>query len=106
MYELNHVPDTTSLVCPSCDDSLEFTVREADCSLELVDAADAHLAGLNGALNLCDLVWRTIALPKATWVWIDWLMGVRVGYDADGDVGWGAAELWRNALEPWLPWVR
>ena len=106
LHELNHVPDLASSIRPPCDDALEFTVREADCSLELVDAAVEHLAGLNGALNLRDLVWRTIALPKATWVWIDWLMGVRVGYDADGDVGWGAAELWRNALEPWLPWVR
>lgn len=106
LYELNHVPDMSYLVRPSCDDSLEFTVREADCSLELVDAADARLAGLNGALNLRDLVWRVVALPKATWVWIDWLMGVRVGYNADGDAEWGAAELWHNVLEPWLRWVR
>ena len=106
LYELNHVPDMASPVRQSCDDALEFTVRETDCSLELVGAAEEHLGGLNGALNVRDLVWRTVALPKATWTWVDWLMGVRVDYDAGTGAGWGAAELWHKALEPWLPWVR
>lgn len=106
LYELNHVPDLTSTVQHACDDSLEFVVREADGGLELVDAAVEHLAGLNGALTIHDLVWRTIALPKATWVWVDWLMGVRVGYGVENDTGWDAAALWHNALEPWLPWIR
>ena len=106
LYELNYVPDLTSKIQRPCNDSLEFIARPNDCSLELTDAANEHLAGLNGALNIRDLVWRTVALPKATWYWIDWLIGIRLGYGTEADGEWDAGDLWHNTLAPWLPRLR
>lgn len=106
LSELSHVPDVTGYRPQIVDDALEFTVREAGGSLERVEAARNILAPLNEAQHLRDLVWPIIGLRNPTWYWIDWLMGVRVDYGAPDVEGWGAAELWHNALEPWLRWVR
>ncbi len=105
LYEFNHVPD------PDADgnvpdDQLEFSVRGDDLSFTPTVEGKDVLVPLNRATNLQDLVGHFIGLEKMTWYWSNWMIGTYVRYSTDDTGDWGAADLWHNALEPWLRWVK
>jgi len=105
LYEFNHVPDPeTGINAP--DDQLEFVIRDDDLGFTPVVEGKDVLAPLNRAVNLQDLVGHFIGLEKMTWYWVNWMIGVHVQYSTDDTGDWGAADLWHNALEPWLRWVK
>ena len=104
LYEFNHVRDPeTGEDHP--DDQLELVVGDIDLTFETVTEAANVLAPLNGAVTLTDLIARIADLGDLSWYWINFWVVIRVKYSQDGTGDWDAADIWHNALEPWLPWV-
>jgi hypothetical protein len=62
------------------------------------------------ARRMQDLVMAIEGIEHVWWYWIDLRIGLRVPYgdgskpDAAAGI-WSAADLWHNALAPWLPWI-
>ncbi len=113
LYDFNHLPDLeTGEHKP--DDQLTFAVHAADVdishALSFEQTREAHgiLAPLNGASNIATLASRILSLQEFGWYWINWRIGTCIHYGdtTSQDAVWEAKELWHNALEPWLPWVR
>jgi len=87
LYQFNHMPDPeTGQQHP--DDQIAFVVPDTSLALSRV-------------LNA-----RTELQPLKAWAWINLWIRVQVRYSKDNTGDWGAAQLWQNTLEPWLPWVR
>ncbi len=104
LYHFNHVPDVdTGEQHP--DDHLAFTISDAGLAFDRLLGAQNELSSLKEAANLRDLAARIERAPNLAWNWINLWVSVQVGYSQDDTGEWGAAQLWHNALELWLPWV-
>lgn len=105
LYQFNHMPDPeTGQQHP--DDQIAFVVPDTSLALSRVLNARTELQPLNETADLQDLVGRIETLPSLAWAWINLWIRVQVRYSKDNTGDWGAAQLWQNTLEPWLPWVR
>lgn len=88
------------------DDSVEFVVRSANLQFELTKQANQVLSPLNECAKLQELAQHLEVQQELRWYWVDLLVGIRLRYGTASVGTWGAAEIWRNALEPWTSWVR
>jgi hypothetical protein len=55
------------------------------------------------AKNIVELVPQLVGFPQSDWIWLDFYIGPIVG---KGLQRMGPAYLWKQYLEPWLPWLR
>ena len=110
-YAFNRVPEREGEAHlveedkPQHDDAIEFVVRRQDMRFELSKQANHVLSPLNNCTDLSQLAQRLETLQELHWFWINLLIGIRLRYGARSTGDWGAAEIWRNALQPWMPWV-
>lgn len=104
LYEFNNVPDyETGQTKP--DDRMEFVAYVDDLLFEQTREAAGVLAPLNGARDLRDLAARIANLEDISWYWVNFMIGICLRYRGDDPGDWGAADVWKKALEPWMPWV-
>jgi hypothetical protein len=104
LYEFNNVPDfETGQTKPN--DRLTFVADDDDLHFHQTVEAAGVLAPLNGARDLRDLSARIADLGDISWYWVNFMIGVCLSYRGDDPGEWGAPDIWKRALEPWVPCV-
>lgn len=104
VYGFNQVPEPdTERQLPY--DWIEFVVRSQDSDFQIAQPGSEVLAQLNSCVSLSELAQQLETLTELDYFWLNLLIGIRLQYGAESGT-WGSAEIWRNALEPWNPWIR
>ncbi|MBN1247616.1 MAG: hypothetical protein JXC32_08145 [Anaerolineae bacterium] len=89
--------------------TVEFEIRTPTVTFDKTEGSAGTLEGLLKSEDLPDLVKRIKGLSDDVVFrrgWVNVTTGIRARYGSAEANGWGAREIWHDALEPWMPWVR
>jgi hypothetical protein len=90
---------------------LAFESDGAELWLRSSNLSGNQFADLPACGSLPDLAGALAQIPQVEWTWINVHIGLELELappepDAEHDPGgWGASDLWKHCLAPWLPWV-
>lgn len=89
-------------------DKLRFEWNIDSQKLILVDEnrEGGVLPQLEEYSTLSDLASKLLSLPDSSYIWIDFLVGVRLNLSDTTPNAWNGNELVRNVFDPLLTWVR
>jgi hypothetical protein len=105
VFRFNQIPEP-DIVYPWPDDRVTYEIADATLEMAQTEEAGTLLEPLDDVTRLEALIPRIEMLPKLSWYWVNLRIGIHVRYGSRDRGDWSADELWRRALEPWLPWVR
>jgi hypothetical protein len=104
LWEFNHAPMPDEE--PGApDDYIEFAIRSKDLQFETAMKGTKILRQVNECVNLRELAQHFDGWEEIDWYWVDLFIGIRLRYGNEETGTWRAAQIWRNALEPWATWV-
>jgi hypothetical protein len=86
-------------------DKMEFAIDGAG-RFTIKQPARNVLTSFNESESIADLSEIFFNSKDLDYYWIDFLMGVLLGYGSQQKSAWGAEEVWNRALEPWISYVR
>jgi hypothetical protein len=105
VWQFNRVQDRDS-GSNKPDDTAVFAIRSETLQFELEQGGNEVLSSLDDCQNLRELAERFGVTQEFRWYWVNLFIGIEMLYrSAESTGAWGAAEIWHNALEPWLDWV-
>lgn len=87
--------------------TVRFRVDSDGCEPLDNSGATGLLRGLLHCQNLEEIP-NALRQIDLDWHWIDFFVGIelsRADVKTESEQGWSAAELWKGALRPWLPWI-
>jgi len=87
-------------------DTVEFSVSFRSPQWRLLQPSVGILSKLNDADGVSDLAQRISNMKDLDFHWVDLTIGVRLRYGEGYQKGWGAADIWERALQPWLSLIR
>lgn len=87
-------------------DSIEFAVTEAEPSLSVQSRSQTDvLESLDDCPSLGELARGLESRSELDWIWVNLFIGVKFRYGDEQTGTWRASDIWRNAMEPWEPWI-
>ncbi len=103
-HEFNKVPKEDQ---PRADpsDVIEFGLGPGGDVIALVRSAETALAELNTCTSLKSAI-KSLSQLDLRFHWIDLIVGLPFRYGGASPQSWSAARLWKDAFQPWTPWVR
>lgn len=87
------------------DDSIPFEIHSPEVRFDDVKESQGLLKRLNECADVHELVGHFEGWHELDWYWVNLFIGIKLHYGTKETGSWGAAHIWRNALEPWAPWV-
>jgi len=71
----------------------------------VLQTAVSTLAQLNSSKSILSVI-ESLSQIDLRFHWIDLIVGLPFRYSVSSPGSWNAHKLWKDALLPWLPWVR
>ena len=87
-------------------DRLEFAVTAEKPSLGVQSRSQTEvLQDLDECTSLGELARGLEERSALDWIWVNLFIGLKLRYGDEKTGTWRARDIWRNAMEPWEPWI-
>ena len=104
LWEFNHAP-LPDEEPGAPHDYAEFAIRSQDLQFEAAVKGTKILRQVNQCSDLRELGQHFDGSEETDWYWVDLFIGVKLRYGDEETGTWRARDIWRNAMEPWQPWI-
>ncbi len=87
------------------DDTIQFGIGSPEGGFKALKKGEGIFATFNDCTNARELMTQLDGSGQLEWYWVNLFMGVKLRYGDEQSGKWRARDIWRNAMEPWAPWV-